>query len=708
MRVCSHALSSVNPLNSCCLSVPGGYESDDKQSCEDYGSGTTENKSVNHRKNSLLTCSQDNGSTQYNELSNSIENLANEVDSNKNRIIVDDKINDNKEPATLNLTRCQTSPATLDVTNCETSPATFDSTNCETTPATLNVTSCETLTAKLNVTNKNDFPRHSCPPRIMSSDFDDESDEKDYCESATNKSTSKDTSPDSCGSHTTGIPQSILIANSFENVDTDSSDQNFVEVSLFGSSPPKCINAEEESAYTEQGAKPKKKGIGNFFTRNLFPRLSGGKSKKASAASGAVVKEEWTPFGRMQVKDMPDNQQKGFTHPPTGSTSWKNRQASLGVASSTTALIFENRPFNLPAKNPEEEQKHRHMYEQMVKEAKKKEKELAKQLAKDHVQQTKLDQKVQNSLTTWNKDILPNFDAVRSQKKTRELWWNGIPPSVRGKVWIMAIGNELNITDELFEIFKERARDTLKSIKEPDAEKVHKASRESSMELIKLDVSRTFPHLCIFQKGGPYHNMLHSILGAYACYRPDVGYVQGMSFIAAVFLLNLEPPNAFLCFSNLMNKPCQMAFFRLDQTIMQAYFATFEEYFQDNLPQLFVHFEELEVTPDLYIIDWMYTLYSKSLPLDVACRVWDVFFRDGEEFLFRTALGILQLYRNILLEMDFIHIAQFLTKLPETIASGSLFKSIAAIDIHQKKFGHVLASHLTRIQQQQTGGTVTE
>lgn len=77
------------------------------------------------------------------------------------------------------------------------------------------------------------------------------------------------------------------------------------------------------------------------------------------------------------------------------------------------------------------------------------------------------------------------------------------------------------------------------------------ADRESSLDLIKLDISRTFPSLFIFQKvthlfrwtcsdhssnlrllslfflqGGPYHDLLHSVLGAYTCYRPDIGYVS--------------------------------------------------------------------------------------------------------------------------------------------------------------------------------------
>lgn len=27
-------------------------------------------------------------------------------------------------------------------------------------------------------------------------------------------------------------------------------------------------------------------------------------------------------------------------------------------------------------------------------------------------------------------------------------------------------------------------------------------------------------------QGGPYHDLLHSVLGAYTCYRPDIGYVS--------------------------------------------------------------------------------------------------------------------------------------------------------------------------------------
>ncbi|KAB0390383.1 hypothetical protein E2I00_007209 [Balaenoptera physalus] len=328
---------------------------------------------------------------------------------------------------------------------------------------------------------------------------------------------------------------------------------------------------------------------------------------------------------------------------------------------STTALILEDRPSNLPAKSVEEALRHQQEYDEMVAEAKKREIKEAHKRKKIMKERFKQEENIASAMVIWINEVLPNWEVMRSTRRVRELWWQGLPPSVRGKVWRLAVGNELNITPELYEIFLSRAKERWKSFSETnsenDVEGVSVADREASLELIKLDISRTFPSLYIFQK------------------------VQGMSFIAAVLILNLEEADAFIAFANLLNKPCQLAFFRVDHSMMLRYFATFEVFFEENLSKLFLHFKSYSLTPDIYLIDWIFTLYSKSLPLDLACRVWDVFCRDGEEFLFRTGLGILRLYEDILLQMDFIHIAQFLTKLPEDITSEKLFTCIAAIQM---------------------------
>ncbi|KAM9011353.1 TBC1 domain family member 12 isoform 2-T2 [Ara ararauna] len=439
-----------------------------------------------------------------------------------------------------------------------------------------------------------------------------------------------------------------------------------------------------------------------FFTRNFFSKRTKELKPAAQSAPG------WKLFGKVPPRENLPKDSKIIQQeyeartgrmykPPPPSARRKNIEFE---PLSTTALILEDRPANLPAKSVEEALRHRQEYDEMVAEAKKREIKEAHKRKKIMRERFKQEENIASAMVVWVNEILPNWEGMRATRKVRELWWQGLPPRVRGKVWSLAVGNELNITPELYEIFLSRAKERWKSFSETSTENdtedagASVADREASLELIKLDISRTFPSLYIFQKGGPYHDLLHSVLGAYTCYRPDVGYVQGMSFIAAVLILNLEEADAFIAFANLLNKPCQLAFFRVDHSMMLKYFAAFEVFFEENLPKLFLHFKSYSLTPDIYLIDWIFTLYSKSLPLDLACRVWDVFCRDGEEFLFRTGLGILRLYEDILLQMDFIHIAQFLTKLPEDITSEKLFTCIAAIQMQNsnKKWAQVFAS----------------
>ncbi|XP_041865821.1 TBC1 domain family member 12 [Melanotaenia boesemani] len=429
---------------------------------------------------------------------------------------------------------------------------------------------------------------------------------------------------------------------------------------------------------------PKRFGLADFFTRSLFSR----KSKEPKAASHNA--SGWRLFGKTAATEDEETstntqeEEVDLSSCPQRPLVAARRKNLEFEPLSTTALILEDRPSNLPAKSMEETQRHKLEYEEMVAGAKKREMKDAQKKKRQMKERHRHEDSISSAMVIWNTEILPHWDTVKGTRRVRELWWQGLPPSVRGRVWSLAIGNELNITPELYEIFLSRAKEKWRSYSETssvnDSESDGGASladRESSLDLIKLDISRTFPSLFIFQKGGPYHDLLHSVLGAYTCYRPDIGYVQGMSFIAAVLILNLEEAEAFITFANLLNKPCQMAFFRVDHELMLKYFSAFEIFFEENLPRLFCHFQSNSLTPDLYLIDWIFTLYSKSLPLDVACRVWDVFCRDGEESLFRTGLGILRLYEDILLQMDFIHIAQFLSRLPEDLQSQTLFNAMA-------------------------------
>ncbi|XP_045330595.1 TBC1 domain family member 14 isoform X3 [Leopardus geoffroyi] len=413
-------------------------------------------------------------------------------------------------------------------------------------------------------------------------------------------------------------------------------DPQFTDVTLSSAKETRDLRRQDCVDGTEDGSKSKILGpFSNFFTRNLLARKQNARLDRQNDLG-------WKLFGKVPLRENAQKDSKKIQkeyedkagRPSKPPSPKQNVRKNLDFEPlSTTALILEDRPANLPAKPAEEAQKHRQQYEEMVVQAKKRELKEAQRRRRQLEERCRLEESIGNAVLTWNNEVLPNWETTWCSRKVRDLWWQGIPPSVRGKVWSLAIGNELNITHELFDICLARAKERWRSFSTGGSEAENEdasfsaADREASLELIKLDISRTFPNLCIFQQ-------------------------------------------------------------------MLTYFAAFEVFFEENLPKLFAHFKKNNLTPDIYLIDWIFTLYSKSLPLDLACRIWDVFCRDGEEFLFRTALGILKLFEDILTKMDFIHIAQFLTRLPEDLPAEEVFASIATIQMQSrnKKWAQVLTA----------------
>jgi hypothetical protein len=49
------------------------------------------------------------------------------------------------------------------------------------------------------------------------------------------------------------------------------------------------------------------------------------------------------------------------------------------------------------------------------------------------------------------------------------------------------------------------------------------------------------------------------------------------------------------------------------------------------------------VTPNLFVSEWFTTLFSINFPPSTTVKIWDLLFVEGIDYLFKVALGIMEL-----------------------------------------------------------------
>jgi hypothetical protein len=274
---------------------------------------------------------------------------------------------------------------------------------------------------------------------------------------------------------------------------------------------------------------------------------------------------------------------------------------------------------------------------------------------------------MERAVAIWRKDVIPDWETLLKRGKVTTLVQKGIPAAVRGQVWLLMIGNEQNVTREMWEEALARAA---------RADQPQEVKR-----LIAVDLPRTFPKLQLFQEGGPMHVDLTSVLEAFATHRPDLGYVQGMSFVGAMLMLHMSPLDAFVCLCNLLTSHFFVSLYQFNIRECLKHIRIYELLFSKHLPTLFGHFVHLGVSPEHYLLDFFFTIFSRSLPLSVCARVWDCFLLEGEVMLFRTALALLKMYEGELLKSSLEQIVPLLRKLPEDVTEARLFAALEDITV---------------------------
>jgi len=304
------------------------------------------------------------------------------------------------------------------------------------------------------------------------------------------------------------------------------------------------------------------------------------------------------------------------------------------------------------------------------------------------------EQRLREQSRLWKEEIIPQWGKYVGSRKVKELCWSGVPPYMRKTVWPLLIGNKMGISEELFEIHGGRAFEVRRNASGATLDDANSANKEQSVLLIPVDIGRTFPLLGFFQEEGPQHEELRHVLEAYVCLRPDIGYVQGMSFIAAIFLLNMDCYNSFQCLANVLNRKMFLEFFRMNMIQIKKYMLVLEELMAKHIPKVAAHLERIRLTPDMYIMDWFLTLFSKALPLDLAMRIWDCYFFEGTSFMFRAAIGILKHGAHILESADFEDCLTWLTHLGrQQLVEDELFDTIKSVSLSKKACEEVFAKY---------------
>jgi len=85
------------------------------------------------------------------------------------------------------------------------------------------------------------------------------------------------------------------------------------------------------------------------------------------------------------------------------------------------------------------------------------------------------------------------------------------------------------------------------------------------------------------------------------------------------------------------------------------------------------------------------TLFTKSIPIDVAAHLVDVYLLEGEYFLFKAGLGILYLLKGKLLSVEFdgvMHALQQLTSVE--IDETELFQYINCIELDRETYAKIV------------------
>lgn len=275
-----------------------------------------------------------------------------------------------------------------------------------------------------------------------------------------------------------------------------------------------------------------------------------------------------------------------------------------------------------------------------------------------------------NARTEKWRYMLDHMDVYKGkkEKKLKKRTRKGIPDSLRGYIW------------QLFsKMDKYQMKDLYQNLEK------EKLDPETEITIIK-DLDRTFPSCQLFKdKYGAGQRKLFKVLSNYSKYNQNIGYVQGMGYLVALFLIYMNEESSFYLLHALIKNYELEGIYKQGFPDLKKKFYVLLNLEKKFIPKIYDILKRDGIFPSIYASEWFICLFSKDLKINVLVRIFDTFLYEGFKVIYRFSLAFLKMKEKQFIKgkPGIVNTMEIMKKCFEDIDIDALFK--VAFSFHLSK-----------------------
>ena len=275
----------------------------------------------------------------------------------------------------------------------------------------------------------------------------------------------------------------------------------------------------------------------------------------------------------------------------------------------------------------------------------------------------------------------------------------------------MCIGNNLRLTKKLYlynqkEIMKEK----LNFCKLDEAYKKDaniQINPDYILNKIIIDIikSKYIFYLEIYYQDIDENELMQKVYNITVIFnsiRSDIPYNKGIVSLAYFFLLSgMDEVNSFKCMANIICSTNTIKYYINDKETVSKNVDFFKKLSKTYANKVDDHLNQLEIYPELYFIPWMEKLFTQTLDFNILMHVFDLYIINGEYIMYQTAITIIKLFEEDLMNLTISEAFKMLKRLPKKYTELDFFEKFKTFNCIRDEYITWNKNNILSLQQKQ-------